>query len=266
MQKTGDWAPVAGTRLYYEVAGTGPPLVLVHGFPLDARMWDRQMDALTAQHQVIRYDMRGFGRSALPSAESYFAPGDLKALLEYLGLETAAILGLSLGGGVAVDFALAYPDATRALILAGAMVGGWEWSSGWNERTGAVWAAGRAEEIEAARERWLALPLFEPAQEQPEVARALLRMVSEYSGWHWVNDAPEQHLDPPANERLGSITAPTLIILGERDEPDFQAMAASFQRSIPHSTLVTIPGVGHMVNMEAADQFNDVVLRFLDDR
>jgi pimeloyl-ACP methyl ester carboxylesterase len=90
-------------------------------------------------------------------------------------------------------------------------------------------------------------------------------MVSEYSGWHWLHEDPQQHLNPPALRGLGSITVPTLIILGERDEPDFHAIAAAFERSIPHAERVTIPGAGHMVNMEAVEQFNDIVLRFLDE-
>jgi len=260
-----DVAPVRGTRLFYQMVGTGPPLVLIHGFALDSRMWDGQMGALATRHQVIRYDMRGFGRSALPEEASYTAAGDLKALLEYLGVETAAILGLSLGGGVAADFALTYPDAMRALVLVDANVGGWEWSSGWNERVGAVWSAGKELGIEAAKERWLALPLFLPALKQPNLARRLTRMVSDYSGWHWLHDDPQQHLNPPAIQRLGSITAPTLIILGEQDEPDFHAIAVAFQRGIPHAEIVTIPGAGHMANMEAVERFNDIVLRFLDE-
>lgn len=260
-----DLALVAGTRLFYEVVGAGTPLVLIHGFALDTRMWDDQIDALATRHQVIRYDMRGFGRSALPDGGSYSAAGDLKALLEYLDLDTAAILGLSLGGGVAVDFALTYPDTTRSLILVDAIVGGWEWSSGWNEQVGAVWSAGKKLGVEAAKERWLGLPVFMPALEQSKVAHSLTRMVSEYSGWHWIHHDPQQHLKPPAIQRLGSITAPTLIILGERDESDFQAMAVAYQKGIPHAERVTILGVGHMANMEAVERFNDIVLRFLDE-
>jgi pimeloyl-ACP methyl ester carboxylesterase len=258
-------APVAGTRLFYEMAGSGPPLVLIHGFTLDTRMWDGQMDALAASHQVIRYDIRGFGRSALPDEESYTAAGDLKALLEYLDVDTATILGQSLGGGVAVDFALTYPEATHALVLADAVVGGWQWSSGWNEGVGPVWSAGKEVGIEAAKERWLALPMFVPALTQPDVAHCLTFMVSEYSGWHWLHDDPQQYLNPPAIQRLGSITAPTLIILGAQDEPDFHAIAAALERCIPQAKLVTISGAGHMVNMEAVERFNDIVLRFLDE-
>jgi 3-oxoadipate enol-lactonase len=265
MRRQGEMASVAGTHLYFEMVGSGPPLVLIHGFTLDTRMWDGQMSALAARHQVIRYDMRGFGQSALPAGESYTAAGDLKALLDHLGVEKAAILGLSLGGGAAIDFALNFPDVTGALILADTLVGGWEWSSGWNEQAGAVWSAGKEVGIEAAKDLWLGLPLFAPAQEKPEVAGELKRMVSDYSGWHWNHDDPQERLNPPATQRLASITCPTLIVLGERDEPDFHAIAAACLRDIPHAEAVTIPKVGHMVNLEAAEKFNDIVIRFLDE-
>src|SRR5437764_10880073 len=146
-------ALVAGTHLYYESVGSGAPLVLIHGFALDARMWDPQIAPFAERYHVIRYDLRGFGRSALPDGTAYSAPGDLKALLEYLGVGEAVIVGLSMGGGVAMSFALTYPEATRALILVDSVLGGWEWSDGWNECAGAVWETGRELGVAAARER-----------------------------------------------------------------------------------------------------------------
>ncbi|HEX8917359.1 MAG TPA: alpha/beta fold hydrolase [Chloroflexota bacterium] len=263
MGRRSDVAHVAGTRLFYEVAGTGTPVVLIHGFSLDSRMWDDQMDAFAARHQVIRYDMRGTGRSSLPGAESYTESGDLKALLDHLGVESAAIVGLSAGGGVALDFALTYPEAARALVLVDSNVGGWTWSARWDDGVVPVWSAARDDGIEAAKERWLALPLFTPALTQPDVARRLKDMVSDYSGWHWLHDNPQQSLDPPAIQHLGDIACPTLIVIGERDEPDFHAIATAFQQGIPHAETAVIPAAGHMSNMEAPAQFNDIVLRFL---
>jgi pimeloyl-ACP methyl ester carboxylesterase len=261
-----DFAHVAGTRLAYEVVGSGPCLVLIHGFTLDSRMWDDQIDVFAQHYQVVRYDLRGFGRSDLPDTRSYTPSADLKALLEYLGIGKAAIIGLSLGGGVALDFALSYPELTRSLILVSAMVEGWAWSPACDAEVVPVWTAGRDLGVAVAKERWLAHPLFLPALQQPEVARRLSRMVDDYSGWHWQNDDPRQRLQPPAMQRLGSITAPTLIILGEHDVPDFQAMAATFERDIPGSRKVTMSGVGHMANMEDPKQFNALVRQFLDDQ
>jgi pimeloyl-ACP methyl ester carboxylesterase len=257
-------AHVAGTHLAYEVVGAGPCLVLIHGFALDSRMWDDQIDTLAQHHQVVRYDMRGFGHSDLPDATSYTPAADLKALLEYLDIGMATVLGLSLGGGVALDFALSYPELTRSLVLVDAMVDGWAWSSAWNEQAGAVWTAGKDWGVAIAKERWLALPLFRPAQQKPDVGRRLARMVSDYSGWHWHNDDPRQRLQPSTLPRLGSITAPTLIIVGERDEPDFRLMADTFERGIPASQKVIMSGVGHMANMEDPEQFNAIVRHFLD--
>jgi len=259
-------AYVAGTHLAYEVVGLGPCVVLIHGFTLDGGMWDAQIDALAERRQVVRYDMRGFGRSAVPGETRYSPAADLKALLDYLHIDTATIIGLSLGGGVALDFALSYPDSTSALVLVDAMVDGWDWSSAWNESVGAVWATGRESGIAAAKEQWLALPLFQPALQQPEAGRRLKQMVSDYSGWHWRNKDPQQRLHPSTLQRLADITAPTLIVIGERDEPDFRAMADVFAQAIPHSRKVVMPGVGHMTNMEDPARFNAIVGDFLDER
>ena len=257
-------AHVAGTHLAYEAAGAGPCVALIHGFTLDARMWDDQVDALAQHRRVVRYDMRGFGQSAIPDRTSYTPAADLKALLEYLHIGTAAILGLSLGGGVALDFAVSYPESTRALILVDAAVDGWEWSSEWNEQAGAVWTAGRESGSAAAKERWLAHPLFRPARQKPEVARRLAHMVADYSGWHWLNKDPQQRPRPPTMQRLACITAPTLIVVGEQDVADFRAMADAFEQDIPHSRKVVMPGVGHMANMEDPERFNAIVGDFLD--
>lgn len=106
MQARTGFAAVNGIRLYYEVAGSGRPLVLIHGMSLDTRMWDDQFEPLAQHYRVVRYDARGFGKSALQTGRSYAHTDDLKALLEYLDIEHAFIVGLSMGGGIAIDFAL----------------------------------------------------------------------------------------------------------------------------------------------------------------
>lgn len=257
-------APVAGTHIYYEIAGAGTAVVLIHGFTLDSRMWDGQVAALAGRHRVVRYDMRGFGRSDPPGEESYSAAQDLSELLEYLGVDAAAIVGLSLGGAVAIDFALTYPNAIRALVLVDSTVGGWQWSPEWNERVGPVWSAGKDLGAEAAKELWLGLPMFSPALEQAESGLRLRHMVSDYSGWHWLHEDPQRHLDPPALQRLPEIAAPTLVLVGERDEPDFHATANALTAGVSNAEQVVIPRVGHVANMEVAEQFNVVLNQFLE--
>jgi pimeloyl-ACP methyl ester carboxylesterase len=259
------FAAVNGTRLYYEVAGEGTPVALIHGFTLDTRMWDDQFLPLAAHYRVVRYDARGFGRSDLPTGEPYSPHDDLRALLEHLGLGPAAITGLSMGGGIAADFAIAHPDATRALVLLDAALGGHRFSPGWGAASKPIWAAAREEGVAAAKERWLAHDLFAPAHEQPAVAARLATIVGDYSGWHWLNRDTARGVEPPALARPNAITAPTLAIIGERDVPDFHAMAATLKEGLPNARLVTIPGVGHMANMEAPQAVNRAILDFLRD-
>ena len=255
-----DFATINGARLYYEVAGNGPSVALLHGFTLDTRMWDDQFPALAAHYRVVRYDLRGFGRSDLPSGEPYAHTDDLRALLEYLGLGPAAVVGLSMGGGVAADFALAQPDLTRALVLIDAAISGYRWPTGWDEE---IRRGAREQGFPVAKERWLAHGLFVPASEQPAVGARLAAIVADYSGWHWVNRNPIRSLEPPAIDRLGEIAAPTLAIVGERDLADFHAIEANLREQAPQAQIVVVPGVGHMANMEAPEEVNRHLLAFL---
>jgi 3-oxoadipate enol-lactonase len=125
MQVQSGFAEVNGTRLYYEIVGRGSHLVLIHGFTLDTRMWDDQFEAFSQHYRVLRYDARGFGKSALPvQGESYSHREDLKALLDHLKVSQAFILGLSMGGRTAISFTLEYPEVVRALIPVDAVLGG----------------------------------------------------------------------------------------------------------------------------------------------
>src|SRR5437588_135834 len=151
MQARAGFADVSGTRLYYEVAGAGRPLVLIHGFSLDSRLWDDQFAAFTRRHLVLRYDLRGFGRSAPPGGEPYAHADDLRALLEHLGVGPVVLLGLSLGGGIAIDFALEHLDLTGALIPVDAMLGGYRMSEAWDASVRPIWRRGRAGRIPGAR-------------------------------------------------------------------------------------------------------------------
>ena len=130
--------------LYYEVTGDGPPLVFLHGFSVDHRMWDSQVDFFAQHHQVIRYDLRGFGRSSLPT-EPYAHVDDLRALLDHLQLTQATLVGLSRGGSVALDFTLTYPQRVDKLVLVDSVLGGYRWSTEQRQLDQAVWETARTE-------------------------------------------------------------------------------------------------------------------------
>ena len=255
-------AEVNGTTLYYEVQGRGPPLVLLEGGNLDLQMWDLQFTELASKYRVIRYDVRGFGRSGAQGA-SYLAHEDLLALLDHLSIERAHLVGLSLGGRIAVDFALEHPNRVKALVLVGPGLSGFEFSS--NEWFAPIWEAMQVDDSIRAAELWLDSPYMAPAMEDKELALELRRLATENSRV-WADQNTEVPLSPTAAGRLEEIAAPTLVILGSRDVPDIHRIVELLITGVQGARRVIVEGAGHMVNMERPEAFNDLVLEFLEGR
>ena len=260
---SGALVAVNGTRLHCERAGEGSPLVMIHGDALDARLWDGQFAFFAREREVLRYDVRGFGRSDPPGAEAYADVDDLKALLEYFDIDSAHLLGLSMGGRIATDFALTYPDSVGALVLLDSGLGGYPWSVEIREFFAAIFAAAREQDVEAARALWSQAPGHETIFAHSEAAVLFRRMVADYSGWFWLNEDPGTELAPPAFARLEEIQAPTLVLVGELDNGDCRTIADELYRRIPGAEKKVLPGVGHMSNLEAPEQLNQLVREFL---
>ncbi len=256
------YAEVLDTSLFYEVIGEGEPIVLVHGFGLDSRLWDDQVRAWSPHYQIIRYDLRGFGKSS-PGTDAYTHADDLMGLLGHLRVTRAVFVGLSLGGGVLTDFALTYPQAVRALVLVDPTLGGFKLSSEFMAALADVRMRVVECGMDAARAGWLASPLFAHALKIPAAEAALRRMVGEYSGWHWTHPDRGRRMSPPAALRLGEISAPTLVVVGELDTPDFRVIADTLAQGIRGARLVVVNGSGHVPNLEAPEYFNNLVLEFV---
>lgn len=257
-------AEVNGTRLVYEVAGEGPPVVLLHGYTLDMRMWDDQMVPFTESHRVVRYDLRGFGASAPPVVdEPYTHADDLHALLAHLGIERAAIVGLSMGGWAALEFALTYPESVHALILVDSALRGYSWAPPLASMLGTFDSLVNDGRLVEGKSIWLTDPLFACSRRLPTVAARLEQMVADFGCWDQLNEDPHLPLDPPATDRLHEITAPVLAIVGAEDLPDFHEIADRFVADIPGARKVVLSDAGHMANMDAPEAFNRVVLDFL---
>jgi 3-oxoadipate enol-lactonase len=256
------YIPVSGGKLYYEAAGAGQPLVLVHGFTLDTRMWDDQWDVFAAKYRVVRYDVRGFGRSDLPSA-AYADYIDLDAVVQHLGLQRPHVIGLSMGGGIAADYAANFPDGLRSLTLIDSTLGGYAFPESF--RSGVVFGPiAQSQGVKAAIDAWVAHPFFVPAAEQPAVLARLNEIVGAYHGYVWTAQTvlQEQPVTPTA-EALGNIKVPALVIVGERDIPEFREVAKHMADNIAGAKLVVVPNVGHMSNMEAPEVVNEAILSFL---
>ncbi len=264
------FAQVNGTQLYYEMLGEGHPLVLIHGGYMDRRMWDDQFHAFAKHYRVIRYDVRGFGKSELPPV-LYADRQDLSDLLKHLGVENTYLLGLSLGGIIAIDFTLEHPSMVDALILVGSPVPGFPIELLYTEEQLEQQRSRYAPFEKAKQERdRLAMvdalmqdPTLVPSPNYPAARQRVRNNLSEYS-FAWVLDpAPKQNLEPPAYSRLTEIQVPTLIMLGAEDDPRLFKDADKLERDIVGASRVMIAETHHMPNMEKPEEFNAIVLDFL---
>jgi 3-oxoadipate enol-lactonase len=258
------YAEVNGTCLYYETAGSGTPVVLIHGSGSDLRLWDAQVETSAEQYLVLRYDLRGHGKSAVPGNEPYAHAADLDALLGHLNLPQAHVIGLSLGGEIALNFALAYPEKTMNLVLAGPALEGYQWSKENDDSWVPIRTAMATAGVRASLPLVLAHPIFAPGFRQPSVKERLAEILSDYSGWHITNADPLIVNNPPTIERLDQIRARSLILIGELDLPDFQVISDLLAEKMPKAQKIEFRDAGHMLPMEAPEKFNETVLGFLE--
>jgi pimeloyl-ACP methyl ester carboxylesterase len=168
-----------------------------------------------------------------------------------------------MGGSMALRFALEQPDAVRSLTLIDSALEGFSWSEAWTRRMKAILTAARNGDLETAKQLWLAHELFAPARRDPRLATDLTAMVEGYSAWHWCNSDPVRRASSPAIRELARVSHRTLVLVGELDLADFQAIARHLAADIPHATLHTVAGAGHMANMEAPGAVNDLLLAHL---
>ncbi len=255
-----------GARLYYEDAGQGRPLVLLHGGLLDRRMWDAQFLEWAKRFRVVRYDARSHGLSET-GPERYSPEADLQALIDALQLERPVLVGMSLGGRVAIDFAVSNPEEPAALVLVGPGLSGYEF------KDAEILAAERQQEkaahegdaaafVEAYQRAWTDGPKRTPKQVDPAV-REKVGAMARNSVAKFEGSGPMLRLDPPAIGRLREIQAPVLLVLGALDAAGIHEIAALIEKQVPRTRQVVIPGAGHAVNMEKPGEFDAAVLEFL---
>jgi 3-oxoadipate enol-lactonase len=254
--------------IYAEVAGGGPELVLVHEGICDSRMWDEQWERYTREFRVLRIDLRGFGHTPLEPG-AFSNARDLVEVLEQHGFESAALLGVSLGGRVALEVALARPDLVSALVLVAPGLPGHDWSQelqeAWGEEEAALEAGDLAEAVEVSLRTWVDGPRREPEDVDSAVRERVGEMqLRAYELQVPVGEAAEEELlvsDLAA--RLGEVKVPTLILVGDEDVADMQAITERLAREIPGSRRETIANTAHVPSMERPYEFDELVLPFL---
>jgi 3-oxoadipate enol-lactonase len=256
-----DAGTIAGTTaagIYYAVSGAGEPVVFIHAFSVDRRMWDPQVAEFERRYRVIRYDLRGHGRSVAPT-EPYTGHDDLRALLDTLGITRATLVGLSAGAELAINFAIAYPDRAAALVLAAPGLGGYSapplpWAR-------PVFEAAAAGDAERAAKLWAETPIM-ALHTSTHAAGTVAALVMDNARL-WGYQRTEQPLLPPAVDRLEEIACPALILIGDHDLPHIKDIAHLLADRIVDVALVTIPGAGHFPNLDRPELFNVLVAAFL---
>ena len=264
---TGNLVEVGGATTYYEELGAGPPMVLIHGGLVDRRMWDEQFEIFAEQYRVIRYDVRWHGHS-IGNGEDHSLEEDLYALLQHLEIDQAAIVGLSLGGRIAIDFTLRHPEMVSALVVVGPGLSGFQLVDTENSDNQSLmieaWKSENWDDaVEYFQRNWTDGPSRAPEDVDPGVREKVRKMASENVRLPMDGRGRARRLTPPAAEVLEQIEAPTLLILGELDMPDIFSIADLITSRVEGAKRVVIPGAAHMVNMEQPEEFNRAVLEFL---
>jgi len=252
-------AEVNGTRLYYETAGKGPAIVLIHGGLVDSRLWDDQMKALAKHHRVVRYDLRGFGRSA-EAPEPFSHIEDLRALMDFLRIERATVVGLSLGGIIAADFALEYPGRVERLVLVGSGLRGDKQPPDRDEKE--VYEAFNRG-AEAFTDFLMKSGLYSAVRPStPAYTRLRRMMLDNFKSLSMLRPGFLKYPEPATIERLGSIRAPTLVVIGSEDAQSLKNVADTLAARIAGARKVVIPGASHHPPVERPEEFNKAVLSF----
>ena len=273
MKSKSGYAETQDVQLYYEMDGEGPDLVLIHAGCADHRMWDEQLSTFARHHRVMRYDMRGYGKSTV-GAGSFSNRNDLYRLLEILGIRQAHFIACSIGSLTVTDFALEHPEKVKSLMLVSPALSGYAYEGPPPQPLQELVEARKTGDIQRAAELqaeiWADGFKRSPDQINPQVHELVRQMsldalnnqadVIKETGF-----LMEEPLQPPAMERLEQITVPTLTIVGDLDDDSVIAIADILTTHIAGARKVLIHGTAHLPSMEKSEEFNQIVLEFLKD-
>ena len=255
-----------GARVHYERSGAGYPVVFLHAGVAYSRMWEPQAAGLGAHFDVIAPDQRGYGKSELP-ATSWSPIADVLALMDALHIREAPhVVGCSIGGGLAIDFALEHPDRVSKLVLVGAGVSGQPYDDKYDHLYNEVNAAEESKDLAVVNEAEMKLWLVGPGRAASQVDRRLRELFLDMNEISLKTDfasAPAQKLDPPAFGRLAEIKAPTLVVVGDHDLQETHDTADLLVSKIPGARKEVIHDAAHLPNLEHPEKFNRLLLDFL---
>ena len=256
------YAEVEGGTIFYEVAGEGENMVFIHDGLLHREVWDGQFPFFAGRYRVIRYDRRGYGGSPQPE-ESFSDLEDLHQIFDQLQIDTAIVVGMSAGGRLAIDFALAYPDRVSGLVLVGAVLSGYTYSEHFYTRGGRLDLSDYAD-TQKMSAYWVEDDPYEIAAGN-EAARARARdlLAANPQNFGRQKFTLARQPDRPALGNLHEIAVPTLLVIGEHDIPDVHAHGGAIESSIEGAQRIIVSGAAHLVPLERPADFNTQVGLFL---
>jgi 3-oxoadipate enol-lactonase len=247
--------------LSYDVAGTGPALVLLHSTVCDRRMWDPQWPVLAdAGYRVVRCDFRGYGETPVPQGPHNDAE-DVLALLGELGVGPVAVAGASGGGKVALEIAARWPQQVTALALVCALMPGHEPTDAlrrfWQREEELIEAGDITGAVELNVATWL-------GPEADQATRERVRLMQRHA-FEVQLAAPEEYEPAEVAVDLGAITAPSLVVSGAKDLPDFRFIAARLTALLPGARPVELPWAGHLPTLERPQELSAMLTAFFRD-
>jgi pimeloyl-ACP methyl ester carboxylesterase len=270
LQTKSGFAEVNHAQIYYETAGEGTPFVMIHAGVADCRQWNNEFAYFGRSYRVVRYDMRGYGKSA-PVDGEFNHMEDLISLLDSLELhEPVILMGCSMGGGIAMDFALTQPARARALIMVGSAPTGLELDVPKSDKFEEAEKAFEAGDVDLTAEIetqiWFDGTGRTPQQVNQEMRKLLYEMARRALSYEVMQLGRRLPNAPiPAVQSLSKLHIPTLVIVGAQDTPYILAAADYMGENIPSSQKVVIEDAAHLPNMDHPDEFKKMVQGFLNE-
>lgn len=262
------FAPIDDARIFYEITGKGTPFIMIHAGVADSRQWNNEFAHFAGRFQVLRYDLRGYEKSE-PVVGEFSHLQYLVALLDYLDLHQPLILmGCSMGGGLALDFALAHPDRVNALILVGSGPGGLEIDAPEWDKFGEAEQAYLAGDMDRLVELETQIWFDGVGRTSAQVNSGMRRLACEMNRLalaHAAKGLGERlpNAEIPAAGRLAELAVPILAVIGEHDVPYLHLAADYMAEHIPSARKVVMADAAHLANMDHPDVFRRIVEEFL---
>jgi len=256
-------AEISGARLYYELAGSGDPVVLIHGGWGDVRYWDEQFAVLARRYRVLRYDVRGHGQSSVPvGGVPYSDHQDLANLLDHLRIRNEHLVGFSMGSRIAVDYVLTYPGRSRSLVVVGPVVSGYTSPQveAFASHHPKIRAVLKAKGRKAAVDYTVDVLFAGTAGDAGTVSR-IRAIVNDYPFWNYEHESPRRLMS--ANSRLAEVRIPMFVLTSQRDVPYCQETAHRLATVVSGAEKAVLPTAGHFMMLEQPEGFNRLLSDFL---